>query len=94
MDLLTRSPFSLPPAFSHSSFLSLSPDLLLSLSLSLQAEKFGEEYARLVGHQNQKQKIQHVKKLKDDNARLKHVSLQDVTGIASFHHKECMMLST
>jgi len=37
----------------------------------LEAQKAGDQYARLLGHQNQKQKIQHVKKLKDENAGLK-----------------------
>lgn len=40
-----------------------------------QAQKVGDQYARLLGHQNQKQKIQHVKKLKDENAGLKLVGL-------------------
>ncbi|XP_028401900.1 hyaluronan-mediated motility receptor-like [Dendronephthya gigantea] len=34
-------------------------------------EKLGHQYARLLGHQNQKQKIRHVQKLKDENASLK-----------------------
>ena len=38
-----------------------------------EAQRLSEEYARLLGHQNQKQKIQHVKKLKDENASLKQV---------------------
>lgn len=40
-----------------------------------EAQKLSEQYARLLGHQNQKQKIQHVKKLKDENAGLKQVCL-------------------
>lgn len=36
-----------------------------------EAEKFGELYAKVLGHQNQKQKIQYVKKLRDENASLK-----------------------
>ena len=39
-----------------------------------EAERLSEQYARLLGHQNTKQKIQHVKKLKDENAGLKQVS--------------------
>lgn len=31
-------------------------------------------YAKLLGHQNQRQKIQHVKKLKEDNMSLKQVT--------------------
>lgn len=38
-----------------------------------EAHKLSEQYARLLGHQNQRQKIQHVKKLKDENAVLKQV---------------------
>ena len=38
-----------------------------------EAQRLSEQYARLLGHQNQKQKIQHVKKLKDENASLKQV---------------------
>ena len=38
-----------------------------------EAEKFGELYAKVLGHQNQKQKIQYVKKLRDENATLKQV---------------------
>lgn len=33
-----------------------------------------KKYATLLGHQNQKQKIKHVMKLKQDNLNLKHVS--------------------
>ena len=39
-----------------------------------QAQKLGDQYARLLGHQNQKQKIHYVQKLKDENAGLKQVS--------------------
>ena len=52
-------------------------NLLLKSQTSLaqsEAQKLSEQYARLLGHQNQKQKIQHVKKLKDENASLKQVS--------------------
>ena len=38
-----------------------------------EAEKFGELYAKVLGHQNHKQKIQYVKKLRDENAGLKQV---------------------
>ena len=38
-----------------------------------EAEKFGDLYAKVLGHQNQKQKIQYVKKLRDENAGLKQV---------------------
>lgn len=42
-----------------------------------EAEKFGELYAKVLGHQNQKQKIQYVKKLRDENASLKQVCERD-----------------
>lgn len=35
--------------------------------------KLSDAYAQLLGHQNQKQKIKHVIKLKDDNISLKQV---------------------
>lgn len=35
--------------------------------------KLADAYARLLGHQNQKQKIKHVMKLKDENISLKQV---------------------
>ena len=37
-------------------------------------EKLGRDYARLLGHQNQRQKIKHVIKLKEDNNALKTVT--------------------
>ena len=43
-----------------------------------EAERLSEQYARLLGHQNTKQKIQHVKKLKDENANLKQVGLKSL----------------
>eukprot|EP00731_Ephydatia_muelleri_P031025 Em0022g539a len=36
-----------------------------------EAEKVSDQYAKLLGHQNSRQKIMHVKKLKDENAALK-----------------------
>lgn len=36
--------------------------------------KLSDAYAHLLGHQNQKQKIKHVMKLKDDNFNLKQVN--------------------
>lgn len=35
--------------------------------------KLSEAYAKLLGHQNQKQKIKHVMKLKEDNTHLQQV---------------------
>lgn len=43
-----------------------------------EAEKLSDQYARLLGHQNTKQKIQHVKKLKDENASLKQVCVRSL----------------
>jgi len=38
-------------------------------------EALGRNYAQLLGHQNQKQKIKHVIKIKDENCALKKVNL-------------------
>lgn len=35
--------------------------------------KLSNEYAKLLGHQNQKQKIKHVMRLKEENAQMKQV---------------------
>ena len=40
-----------------------------------QMEKLSQQYAKLLGHQNQKQKIKHVIKLKDENTGLRVVSI-------------------
>ncbi len=45
----------------------------------VQAVKASEQYAKLLGHQNTRQKIMHVKKLKDDNASLKQVGIRTIT---------------
>ena len=55
------------PVFKHTHSLS---HLFSSLP---KIEKVSELYAKLLGHQNQRQKIQHVKKLKEDNWSLKQV---------------------
>ncbi len=46
---------------------------MLSVSSMAQGEveKLSREYAKLIGHQNQKQKIQHVLKIKEENNSLK-----------------------
>lgn len=51
-------------------------DALLNENGANQEElnKLSDAYAHLLGHQNQKQKIKHVMKLKDDNITLKQVS--------------------
>ena len=53
----------------------LEKTLLLGQTQNVQIdlEKLSREYARLLGHQNQKQKIKHVLKLKEDNNALKTV---------------------
>ena len=38
-----------------------------------EAQRLSEQYAKLLGHQNTRQKIMHVKNLKDENAALKQV---------------------
>lgn len=55
-----------------------------------EAQKLSEQYARLLGHQNQKQKIQHVKKLKDENAGLKQVC---VMAVQPTHGCDSMLLT-
>ncbi|NXF05458.1 HMMR protein, partial [Smithornis capensis] len=46
--------------------------------------KLSDAYAKLLGHQNQKQKIKHVMKLKEENAHLK----QDVSRLRALLSKE------
>ncbi|XP_051650260.1 hyaluronan mediated motility receptor isoform X3 [Manacus candei] len=46
--------------------------------------KLSDAYAKLLGHQNQKQKIKHVMKLKDENSHLK----QDVSKLRALLSKE------
>lgn len=50
-----------------------------------EVEKLSREYAKLLGHQNQKQKIRHVLKLKEENNNLKQVcklvSFQDLQNL-------------
>lgn len=49
--------------------------MLLSQNDAAQSEvnKLSNDYAKLLGHQNQKQKIHHIMKIKDENASLKKV---------------------
>lgn len=49
--------------------------------------KLSDAYARLLGHQNQKQKIKHVMKLKDENITLKKVKSSSKTS-----HTFCLWL--
>ena len=49
-----------------------------------QLNKLRDSYAKLLGHQNLKQKIKHVVKLKDENSQLKSVckiTLSSIEGI-------------
>lgn len=52
-------------------------DALLSEKGATQAElnKLAGAYANLLGHQNQRQKIKHMVKLKEDNLELKQVRI-------------------
>lgn len=45
--------------------------------------KLSDAYAKLLGHQNQKQKIKHVMKLKEENTHLKQVCLTVVLEIGN-----------
>lgn len=45
-------------------------------NVEIEITKLSEEYARLLGHQNQKQKIKHVLKLKHENNTLKQVIMK------------------
>lgn len=49
--------------------------LCLGMNKDTQAEmeRLGRNYAQLLGHQNQKQKIKHIVKIKDENYALKKV---------------------
>ncbi|CAB3984491.1 Hyaluronan mediated motility receptor [Paramuricea clavata] len=64
---------------------------LLNRNTESQSEidKLGQQYARLLGHQNQKQKIRHVQKLMDENASLKQevVTLREEVGKERFSRK-------
>lgn len=61
-------------------------DALLNESGANQEElnKLADAYAHLLGHQNQKQKIKHVMKLKDENVSLKQVK----------HHSDAVCFPT
>lgn len=49
--------------------------------------KLADSYARLLGHQNQKQKIKHVIKLKDENIALKQVEHKRNLHLLPKHNK-------
>ena len=57
--------------------------MLLSQTDAAQSEvnKLSTEYAKLLGHQNQKQKIHHVMKIKDENITLKKVGTRSTLFI-------------
>jgi hyaluronan-mediated motility receptor len=54
----------------------LERNALLGRTKDAQSEidKLSKDYAKALGHQNHKQKIHHILKLKEDNNQLKHVS--------------------
>lgn len=55
--------------------------------------KLSDAYARLLGHQNQKQKIKHVIKLKDENIILKQVIYKSNTVcLPNLTHFFCLWL--
>lgn len=45
-----------------------------SKNAQLEIEKLSHDYAKILGHQNQKQKIHHILKLKEENSALRKVS--------------------
>ena len=55
----------------------LEKEQLLGASKNAQSEveKLSKDYAKLLGHSNQKQKIKHVMKLKEENNELKQVCM-------------------
>lgn len=55
-----------------------------------EAKRLSEQYAKLLGHQNQRQKIMHVKNLKDENAALKQV----IDSKNIFYYYLCTMISS
>lgn len=56
--------------------------------------KLSDAYARLLGHQNQKQKIKHVMKLKDENIALKQVMHKSSTVcFPNLTHMFCLVLN-
>ena len=63
----------------------LEREQLLGRSKNAQSEveKLSKEYAKLLGHNNQKQKIKHVAKLKEENNDLKLVC--DIYFICKIH---------
>lgn len=44
-------------------------------------DRLASQYAKLLGHQNQKQKIHHVAKIKEENINLKKVWIKDMTQV-------------
>ena len=60
-------------------------ELMLSKTSAAEQEatKLGKKYAELLGHQNQRQKIRHVVKLKDDNFALKQENLKLKNQVSS-----------
>lgn len=52
--------------------------------------KLSDAYAKLLGHQNQKQKIKHVTKLKEENVELKRVCINRTSHYLGMHVKSDM----
>lgn len=50
-------------------------DLGMNKDTQAEMERLGRNYAQLLGHQNQKQKIKHIVKIKDENYALKKVGI-------------------
>lgn len=48
----------------------------MNKNVQAEMERLGRNYAQLLGHQNQKQKIRHIVKIKEENDALKRVSLK------------------
>ena len=58
--------------------------------------KLADAYARLLGHQNQKQKIKHITKLKDENISLKQVKQEKQHCMPGSHFNtlDCFVSNT
>ena len=68
---------------------------VLFVYLLSQVAKLGQQYAKLLGHQNKKQKIHHVVKLKEENNNLKAVSIQ-ITSVRRplvLHNANCKFIN-
>lgn len=66
---------------------------VLFFYLLSQVAKLGQQYAKLLGHQNKKQKIHHVIKLKEENNNLKAVSIQITAVQIPLHNASCKFIN-